>query len=496
MRATVLVVLVVGPVAALPAREPTKDELLVAVEKQLRAASDAVGPSVACVVVSRSEKYPKTAERLPPGKLGAFDRAEFLKLTNDARAATELDLSDPRTAAHYDCACGIVVDPSGLILTPFHAVEGATKVFVHLPGRAGSYADVFAADGRYDLAVLKLLVPPKGLKPVRFGTAVLTGDTANVAAGKLVVALGHAPGPRFALDGPRTALGSVTGVRRPVQQLNGAPPENYYAFGPLIEHDARAVPPPDGAPLLNLDSEVIGLCTSAAAPAGERGPRLALPADRNLRRVVEVLKRGEEVDYGYLGIVFERGWQNVTVSGLVRGGPADRGRLQIGDAIVAIDGAPVASFSDLQLHVGAALAGTQVRVTVTRGGGQKELLVTLGKYRHDRTVIVTNRPDAVFGLRVDFNTVIAEAPLGPGARPNRPLPGGVSVREVLPDSPAAAALKKLGDDPMKWLVTRVGDADVESPAEFYREARGKKSVTLTLLDYTDPTARPREVTLP
>lgn len=494
MRAAGLVLALVGLAAAQPAREPNKADLLQAVERQLRAASETVGPSVACVVVSRSDKYPKPAAPLAPGKLGTFDRAEFLKLTNDGRAAVEHDLSDVRTAANHDCACGLVVSADGLILTPFHVVEGATKVFVHLPGRAGSYADIFAADGRYDLAVLKLITPPADLKPVKFGLAVLNGRDANVTAGKLAVSLGHAPGPNFALDRPRTALGGITGVRRPVPAVNGANPENYYAFGPLLEHDARAVPAPDGAPLLNLDGEVIGLCTSAAAPAGERGPHHAFPVDANFRRVVDVLKRGEEVDYGYLGVVFQQGW--VSVTGLVRGGPADLGQLQIGDTITAVDGAPVANFADLQCHVGAALAGSRVSVSVTRGAGRKELLVTLGKFKHDRTVIAANRPEPVLGLRVDYNTVIAEAPIGPGVRVTRALRAGVCVRELVPDSPAAAAFKKLGDDPSKWLVTHVGETAVGSPAEFYRAGRGLKAATLTVIDATDPDARPREVTLP
>jgi serine protease Do len=496
MRAAGLVLALLGLAAAQPAREPNKADLLLAVEKQLRAASESVGPCVALVVVSRSDKYPKPAAPRAPGKLGTFDRAEFLKLTNDGRAALEHDLSDPRTAVNHDCACGLVLSADGLILTPFHVVDGATKVFVHLPGRAGSYADIFAADGRYDLAVLKLIAPPAELKPVRFGLAVLSGRDATVSAGKLVVSLGHAPAANFALERPRTALGGITGVRRPVPGINAPAPENYYAFGPLLEHDARAVAAPDGAPLVNLDGEVIGLCTSAAAPAGERGPHLAFPVDASFRRVLDVLKRGEELDYGYLGVVFDRGWAGVSVNGLVRGGPADLGRLEVGDTITAIDGAPVANFADLQFQVGSALAGSQVRVTVSRAGARKELLVTLGKFKHDRATIAATRPEPLLGLRVDYNTVIAEAPIGPGPRNVRPLRAGVSVREVLPDSPAAAAFKKLGDDPAKWLVTHVGDTAVGSPADFYRAARGLKTATLTVIDATDPDARPREVPLP
>ena len=65
-------------------------------------------------------------------------------------------------------ACGVVIDP-GLILTPYHVIEGATKIYVHLPDRGGSYADIHAADSRSDLAVLKLITPPPGMVPIPFG---------------------------------------------------------------------------------------------------------------------------------------------------------------------------------------------------------------------------------------------------------------------------------------------------------------------------------------
>ena len=55
---------------------------------------------------------------------------------------------------------GIVIDESGLILTNYHVIKDATKVFVRLPGDKSGYADIHAADPRSDLAVLKVLEAP------------------------------------------------------------------------------------------------------------------------------------------------------------------------------------------------------------------------------------------------------------------------------------------------------------------------------------------------
>jgi hypothetical protein len=66
----------------------------------------------------------------------------------------------------------------------------------------------------------------------------------------------------------------------------------------------------------------------------------------------------------------------------------------------------------------------------------------------------------------------------------------------VPDSPAAAKFKTLGDHPDQWTVLKVNGRTVSSPSEFYRAAKNQEKVTLTLRDPADPGARERELTLP
>jgi serine protease Do len=480
---------------AAPAADPTRQELLAAVEKRLKAAADKVGPCAACVVVSRSDRYPKAADGGPPGKLGGFDLGTFLKdHPGQAPLAVSLDLSNPVTVADHGHACGVVIDAAGLVLTPYHVVEGATKVYVHLPGRGGSYADIHAADSRSDLAVLKLINPPPKLTAVKFAEVRLheqRGKPASVQQGTLtvLVASGYVPG--FPLDKPSVALGSVTAVRYP---RTAAPDRSasYYTYGPLIEHDAKLNVGVDGAALLNLDGELIGLATSAAHLAGtERGPFRAFPADDNFRRVVEVLRRGEEVEYGFLGVSLPRGEENTPrLSDVTPGGPADLAGLQPGDVITRVDGVPIQTYEDLLAQVGPARAGRPATLTILRGGRARDAVVVLGKFRNTQPFVASVRPEPVFGLRVDYGSILAQPANGGRAGG---VPAGVTVREVVPDSPAA---KALGERPERWLVTRVNGGPVATPAEFYKAAKGQKSITLTLRDPGEPGARDREVTLP
>lgn len=499
MRVAGVTLLALFALATAAAADPPRQELLHAVEKQLKAAAEAAGPSVACVVVSRSDRYPR-AEKEPdaPGKLGGFDLTAFLKAHPDQkRLALSLDLSDPISVADHGYACGVVIDPAGLILTPYHVVEGATKIYVHLPGRVGSYADVHAADARADLAVLKLLTPPAKLTPIKFGEVRLHergGRPATVYQGKFTVLIASGYVPGFQLDRPSVALGSVTAVQFPRSGSNSDRSTSYYHYGPLIEHDAKLNVGVDGAALLNLDGEMIGLATSAAhLVSTERGPFRAFPADDNFRRVVEVLRRGEEVEYGFLGVSIPTHENTTRLSEVTAGGPADLAGLQPGDLITYIDGVPIRSYEDLLAQVGPAGAGRRATVTVSRGGRGREATVVLGKFRNAQPFIASVRPEPVFGLRVDYGSILAQ--LGNGRRGGG-VPAGVSVREITPDSPAAAAFQRLGGNPEAWLVTQVNGNEVTTPAEFYKAAKGQKTVKLTLRDSTDPSARDREVTLP
>jgi len=105
--------------------------------------------------------------------------------------------------------------------------------------------------------------------------------------------------------------------------------------------------------------------------------------------------------------------------------------------------------------------------------------VTLGKDPRKHPFIASVRPEAVFGLRVDYG-----------------VPAGVSVRDLEANSPAATAFKKLGDRPERWFITQVNGTAVETPAEFHKAVKGQQSVKLTVQDPTEPNPRDREVTIP
>jgi serine protease Do len=143
------------------------------------------------------------------------------------------------------------------------------------------------------------------------------------------------------------------------------------------------------------------------------------------------------------------------------------------------------------VQIGAALADSKVKLTVA--GRNNDLTVTLGKLKHRQPLIASVRPEPVFGLRVDYGSMLAQ-PFQP--RINNGVPPGVCVREILPNTQAATAFKKIGDRPERWLITHLNGAAVTTPAEFYKAAKGQASVKLTVRDPFELNGRVHEVSVP
>jgi serine protease Do len=240
--------------------------------------------------------------------------------------------------------------------------------------------------------------------------------------------------------------------------------------GTLIETDARLNAGCSGGALLNLRGEMVGLTTSRAAISGsETSAGFAVPMDANFKRIVERLKLGQEVEYGFLGIATpsqNRGDGLVIGSAdhrnaVTLGSPAEKAGLREGDVIRSINGTLVHDFDDLFLTVGPLMAGSEARLEVV--GHPNIVRVELAKSYVPGKIIASNRPPAVRGFRVDYTSVLFLSQSGMRWFGPHGIQLGVYVREVLPDSPASKARLKVNE-----IITHVNGQAVNSPAEFYQ----------------------------
>jgi S1-C subfamily serine protease len=493
----VLLLALAGPLGA---DEPSGKALVEALNaKSIKIAREA-GPSIACIYVSRSQAYAKApywGVPLPadaPGQLGRFDpRAAAKKVPPKARNRNRIlreinahDLSDPE-AVPESYGSGIVVKDSGLILTNAHVVRNATRIYVRLSKGRGSWADILAADPRSDLAVLRLLDKVPRLK------ALPLGNGGALREGQFVMAMANVFAPGFRDGKPTSKWGTLSALR---PRAPGKPSEmerskvTLYHYGMLIQTDARITLGCSGGALLNLDGKVIGLTTALAGIQGSDSPgAVAIPLSADTRRIIEVLKRGEEVEYGFLGVVLGgAALRGVQIFKVAPGSPAQRAGLRHGDYIVAINDKPVREHDDLFLLVGMALAGSNARVEVARapGGPRRTCNVKLAKFYAPGPVIAAKRPPARGGLRVDYLSILCQR--NPFGLWTRPASEGVMIREVI----SGSAADKANLQPDK-VITHVNGKAVSSPADYYREmAKATGKVELTILDSE---GRPERVTL-
>lgn len=416
---------------------------------------------------------------------------------------------------------GIVIDKAGLILTNYHLVRGGPiegrpdqkseyMVYVHLPDRRGFEAAIFAADPRSDLAVLK--IPTADLVPAKLGNVI------PPRKGQLVIALGNPYA--IARDGSASATwGIISNIARQAMlegeqtDLEYRRRETIHHLGTLLQLDTRLELGTSGGALLNLQGEVIGMTTALAAIVGyEKSAGFAIPFDDAMRRIIESLRQGKEVEYGFLGIQLDdvlaselakpewsaiarriRQFGAVRIEAVLNDLPASRGGLKANDLIVRAGDKAVLSRSDLMREIGLAAPGSIVRIKVLREVRDRdwqelEVPVEVGKWPviDEEGIVGKPQREPWRGISYDYVSARSRYFGQPQARERNQ---GVRVLDVRTGSPAAAREVQPGD-----LITHVRGVQILSPKDFAEAVSGQTGpVVLTIATPSDRSSVFRQV---
>jgi Do/DeqQ family serine protease len=267
---------------------------------------------------------------------------------------------------------GVLVDPSGLVVTNNHVIDGADQVKVSLADKREFEAEIALKDSRSDLAVLRLK-PQQG---ERFPALELT-DSDALQVGDLVLAIGNPFGV-----GQTVTHGIVSAVARTQIGITD------YQF--FIQTDAAINPGNSGGALVDLAGRVVGINTAIfSRSGGSQGIGFAIPA--NMVKVVVASARSgvSTVRRPWLGARLQTVTPEIAeslglkrpsgalVASVTASSPAGRANLKTGDLIVSIDGQAVEDQNAFEYRFATKAIGGTARLGVLRSGRDVSLNVPL-----------------------------------------------------------------------------------------------------------------------
>ena len=353
---------------------------------------------------------------------------------------------------------GFIIDPSGLIVTNNHVIEGADEVTVTLQDNTSLKATIVGRDERVDVALLKV----KADKPL---PSVQFGDSDHERVGQWVLAIGNP----FGLGGSVTA-GIVSARGRDIRQG---------PYDDFIQTDAPINRGNSGGPLFNMDGEVIGINTAIYSPSGGSiGIGFAIPANM-ARTVVDQLREYGHARRGWLGVRIQQVTPDIAeslglhepggamVAGVNDGGPADQAKLRNGDIILKLNGQDVKEMRNLPRMVAETPIGQEVPVTLWRDGKQVTVQAKVGELPDDQQLAAATPGPSGKGGQTNQTEIaglgLQVAPITPDTKDKFQLNDdqkGVVITDVAPNGPAADRGLKPGD-----VIVEVQQEPVSTPDE-------------------------------
>ena len=265
---------------------------------------------------------------------------------------------------------GVIVSPSGVIITNHHVVGEADAIKVLLSDKSEFTAELIGTDPKSDLAVLR--IDATNLPTIPWA------DSDRLQVGEYVLAIGNP----FGLNQTVT-MGIVSAVGR--ARMGIAEYEDF------IQTDAAINPGNSGGPLVNARGEVVGINTAIfSRSGGSMGIGFAVPSNM-ARAIVDQLVATGRVVRGWLGVSIQdltpdlasqvgaAEAKGVLVSDVLDRSPAERAGLQRGDIIREFDGRAVDDATQLRNAVAGTTIGRRVSIGVIRDGHALTLPVTIGE---------------------------------------------------------------------------------------------------------------------
>ena len=318
-----------------------------------------------------------------PGSLRAAARAASGAVVsiNASKAATRSpNAEDPwfrfffgdqaRSEPQIGLGSGVIVSPSGYILTNNHVIEGADEIEVSLNDSRKARAKVIGTDPETDLAILKIDLDKL---PV-----IVLGSSEALEIGDQVLAIGNPFGV-----GQTVTSGIISALGRNQLGIN--------VFENFIQTDAAINPGNSGGALVDTQGRLLGINTAIfSRSGGSLGIGFAIPVS-TARQVLDSILKDGQVTRGWIGVEPQEltaeliktfnlsAKSGVIITGVLQNGPAAAAGIRPGDVITSVGGVPVRSVSELLSAVAALKPGVSASFKLQRRDAAMEVAVRPGK---------------------------------------------------------------------------------------------------------------------
>jgi serine protease DegQ len=279
------------------------------------------------------------------------------------------DQLEEQTKRKTGLGSGVIISPEGYILTNHHVIAAADEIEIALDDGRSAKAIIIGSDPETDLAVIK--IDMEGLPSITFGHS----DQAKV--GDIVLAIGNPFGlGQTVTMGIISALGRTLGIN---------------TYENFIQTDAAINPGNSGGALVDIKGNLIGINTLIYSQSGgSLGIGLSIPTVVAKQIMEQIIQTGN-VTRGYIGVEVQdltkelaesfklTSTKGALIAGVLKKGPADNAGIKPGDILIAVEGKPVNSSSDMLNLIAVLSPGQTATFMVLRNQEEKSFKISIDK---------------------------------------------------------------------------------------------------------------------
>ena len=312
---------------------------------------------------SANLSYRKAVQRAMPSVVNIFTSKVAAPDVEMDNPAFKQFFGTPQT--EHSLGSGVIVTTEGFILTNHHVVAAATEIKVALADGRAMTAHIVGTDPETDLAVIK--IDAQKLPAITFGHAEA------LRVGDVVLAIGNPFG--FSQS---VTQGIVSALGRSHLGIN--------TFENFIQTDAPTNPGNSGGALIDTEGNLVGINSAIFSKSGgSMGIGFAIPVNL-AKTVMEQIVLNGSVTRGWLGVEAQnldsalarslqiQEVQGALITGILRGGPADKAGLKPGDILLEINKRNVPNAAVMLNMTSALLPNSMAQLKIRRA--EKLLILT------------------------------------------------------------------------------------------------------------------------